>query len=366
MAVLKERPWLTLVLAWVSLSLVYTVALTSYAGSRFVPSLIWSTVTITIASLLGVAIWWLTARVPWPERLRPTFFLFHLGTAGVYAVVWILLDVTITAAMKGRDPLAAARSAPLFGLDWTLGALLYGLFVGLCYNVRAYRRYRSQQEAVARAESLAASARLDALRAQLNPHFLFNALHSLAPLVRHDQKAAEEAIDRLGELLRYALDEQMSGDVTLADELNFIRNYLALEQLRLGSRLRVDADVHPDLLDCTLPSFTLQPIVENAVRHGVAPRPRGGTVTIAARVEGGRLCVEVVDDGTGSTVERVNRATGLGLRALRQRLGTRYGAAANLDIDTAPGEGFTVRLYLPMEDSSGLTASEIADVEAGG
>ena len=81
MAALKERPWLTLVLAWVSLSLVYSVALTSYAGSRFVPSLIWSTVTITIASLLGVGIWWLTARVPWPERLRPTFFLFHLGTA---------------------------------------------------------------------------------------------------------------------------------------------------------------------------------------------------------------------------------------------------------------------------------------------
>ncbi len=117
MAVRGERPWLTLALAWISLSLVYSVALTSYAGSRFVPSLIWSTVTITIASFLGLAVWWLTGRVPWPERLKPGFFLLHLGAASVYAVVWILLDVTITAAMKGRDPLAAFRKAPIFGLD---------------------------------------------------------------------------------------------------------------------------------------------------------------------------------------------------------------------------------------------------------
>ena len=365
MPVRGERPWLTLVLAWISLSLVYSVALMGYAGSRFVPSLIWSTVTITIASLLGVVVWWLTGRVPWPERLQPSFFLLHLGAASVYAVVWILLDVTITAAMKGRDPLAAFRSAPIFGLDWTLGALLYGLFVGLCYNVRVYRRYRAQQEAVVQAQSLAASAQLNALRAQLNPHFLFNALHSLAPLVRHDQNAAEEAIDRLGELLRYALDEQMSGDVTLADEWNFVRNYLALEKLRLGSRLRVHPDVHPDLLDCALPSFTLQPIVENAIRHGIAPRPRGGTITIAARVQGGRLCIEVRDDGPGATAERVAKATGLGLRALRQRLEVRYGGAAALEVATAPGEGFTVRLLLPMEDNSRFTLSALADVEAG-
>jgi signal transduction histidine kinase len=365
LAVRNERPWLTLALGWISLSLVYSVALMGYAGSRFVPSLIWSAVTITIASLLGVAVWWLTGRVPWPERLKPGFFLFHLSAACVYAVVWILLDVTITAAMKGRDPLVAVRGASFFGLDWTLGALLYGLFVGLCYNVRVYRRYRTEQEALVRARSLAASAQLDALRAQLNPHFLFNALHSLAPLVRHDQNAAEEAIDRLGELLRYALDEQMSGDVTLADELNFVRNYLALEKLRLGGRLQVHSDVHPDLLDCALPSFTLQPIVENAIRHGIAPRPRGGTITISARVQGGRLCLEVNDDGSGATSERVAKAAGLGLRALRQRLEVRYGGAAALEVVTSPGEGFMVRLRLPLEDDSRFTFSALADVEAG-
>jgi sensor histidine kinase YesM len=202
-------------------------------------------------------------------------------------------------------------------------------------------------------------AELSALRGQLNPHFLFNTLHTLTALVRRDPQTAEHALEQFGGMLRYVLDVKRSAreDVTLADEMHFVRNYLALEQLRLGDRLRVVEHLDADALDCVLPSLTLQPLVENAIKYGIAPRARGGTLELSASVDDESLTLEVRDDGPGAASDVIDSAGGVGLRAVRQRLETRYDGHASLSIATAPGEGFSARVSLPAHTSSELAAS---------
>jgi LytS/YehU family sensor histidine kinase len=192
-------------------------------------------------------------------------------------------------------------------------------------------------------------AELQALRARLDPHFLFNTLHSIQALVRSDARSAEQALETFGALLRYVLETERDArdEVTLEDELAFIRSYLALERLRLGDRLRVVEDVQDDALECRILALTLQPLVENAVRHGIAPRARVGTLRLSARVDGDRLEVAVGDDGQGGDPRTLATAEGLGFRVVQQRLQARYGEAARVDVTAAPQEGWLVRLTLP-------------------
>ena len=160
-------------------------------------------------------------------------------------------------------------------------------------------------------------------------------------------------------MLRYVLDVKRSAreDVTLADEMQFVRNYLSLEQLRLGDRLRVVEHLDPDALDCVLPSLTLQPLVENAIKYGIAPRARGGTLELSASLDDESLTLEVRDDGPGAASDVIESAGGVGLRAVRQRLETRYDGRARFAVTTAPGEGFSARVTLPAQTSSELVAS---------
>ena len=341
-------PWLLLALVGVALTLNYSVALIGLAGAGVGRAILWALETISLALLLGGLVWRLTGIVPWPARPQLRFLLIQVVAGSVYTFVFVSIDSLISAVVRGRTDYYMAWSSSITGIDWVFGTFMYGLIVGLCYSIRGQRRNLQQQEALLAAEALAARAQVGALRAQLNPHFLFNALHSLAPLVRHDPAAAEAALDRLGDLLRYALDDNMRGDVTLADEWTFVRNYLALEQLRLGDRLRVDARLDDEALDQLVPSFLLQPLVENAVRHGISPLTRGGTIAIVARVDSHRLLISVSDDGAGALEHDVREAGGLGLRALRERIAVRYDGAARMDVHTSPGNGMRVGLVLPL------------------
>jgi two-component system LytT family sensor kinase len=148
--------------------------------------------------------------------------------------------------------------------------------------------------------------------------------------------------------------------VTLGDELEFVRNYLSLEQLRLGDRLRIVENVDPDALDCILPSLTLQPLVENAIKYGIAPRTAGGTIGIGASFRDNMLVLEVSDDGQGAASDIAHSAPGVGLRAVRQRLETRYPQAALLAVATAPGHGFVVHIELPAHTASASAAPLLA------
>jgi LytS/YehU family sensor histidine kinase len=187
-----------------------------------------------------------------------------------------------------------------------------------------------------------------ALRAQVNPHFLFNALHSVGALVAIDPARADKALECLGDLLRYALGAE--DEVLFAQEWRFTENFLAFEQIRLGERLSVNASADPDTLSAMVPPLILQPLVENAVRHGIADRPEGGRIEVRASIEDACLTLRVTDDGRGAAGVA---GDGLGLGSVRRRLHARYGDRSALDVHPAAA-GFTVTVRLPLETAGDL------------
>jgi two-component system LytT family sensor kinase len=345
--------WFLYAAAWSPLAVVYGVLI----AQRGVPPAIAASsgfTSVLPAALLGAAVYLMAGRIGGPDRGRLRLAAVHLILAVVYAGLW---SASILAMMWIDAPESARVDYIRYALGWQFvsGLMVYGVIAGIAAATHAWEQVREQERVAARSEALRARAELHALRAQLDPHFLFNTLHSLMALVRSDARAAEQAVERFGDLLRYVLDvnRDRREEVPLAEEWAFVRSYLALEELRLGSRLRVVHHVDPDLFDSLVPTFALQPLVENAIRHAIAPHTRGGTVTITARADGtDRLVLEVRDDGPGTTPERALAATGVGLRVLRQRLEALYGPAARLEIATAPTEGFSASITLPMRTAA--------------
>lgn len=207
-------------------------------------------------------------------------------------------------------------------------------------------RLESEQRAAALEGQLAAT-RLSALRMQLQPHFLFNTLNSVTALLRRDPEAAREMLRRLGVLFERSLDLEGDERVPLREEIGLLQNYLAIEQTRFRERLRVVIDVDEEVADALVPSLVLQPLVENSIRHGLAPRAAGGTVRLRGFRQAGFLNVLVIDDGRG--LPAVGVREGIGLKNTRMRLEYLYGERQMLTVGPSPESGVTVRLVLPFE-----------------
>ena len=344
-------------LAWTPLAALYALVL-AMQPRMDVPSALWGAAwTIGSAALLGVGALWLSTRVQWDRAHRARFFAVH-GLAALAYSGALTGEIALTIKYQAPRESYERFMREAFGWQLLYGIALYGLVVGISYALQTARRLRDEERRAARAEALRVDAELRALRAQLNPHFLFNTLHSITALVRIDPADGERALEQFGALLRYVLDvnRERSEEVPLEEEMGFVRTYLALERLRLGSRLRVVEEIDPDALECLVLAFTLQPLVENAIRHGIAPRAGEGTLRIAATVVGDHLVMEVADDGSGADAARVDVASGVGLSAVRQRLETRWGNAARMEIVTAPRNGFLVRLTVPAATTPVLRA----------
>jgi LytS/YehU family sensor histidine kinase len=286
---------------------------------------------------LGWAVWsWLqTGTTTGP--LAGASMLRHVGLALAFSLAWTASFVLFTYLVRGylsRGPLGHESA---WQLVW--GLLVYAAILAAA---RLRLQVREREEAALRAE-------LQALRAQINPHFMFNTLHSLGQLAAEDVSATQQAIERFGALMRHVLEAARVDrhEVPLEEELRFVRDYLELERLRLGGRLVVVETVEDDALECVVPVLLMQPLVENAIRHGIAPLRKGGTVRICARLNGECLEIEVSDDGLGARPEAPRRATGLGLRTVERLLAAQHGDRARMDIDTGEGRGFHVRLRLP-------------------
>ena len=215
---------------------------------------------------------------------------------------------------------------------------------GLRHAIEYYRRYRSREVAASRLEAQLAQAQLEVLKMQLQPHFLFNTMHAISALLYRDPEAADRMIARLSDFLRLTLDSAGVQEVTLKREMEYLDKYLEIEQVRFGERLDIRRAVAADTLDLLVPNLVLQPLVENAVRHGIAPRAAGGRIEVTASREGSSLVIEVSDDGPGPDGILVD---GVGLTNTRARLAQLYGAGAKLELEPAAHGGFSSRLTLP-------------------
>jgi len=227
--------------------------------------------------------------------------------------------------------------------------VLQALVVAAIY-VAGARLFTWLRDRARDSEELSLRSRLAALQAQLNPHFLFNTLNAIAALIPKDPARAEETVERLASVLQYAMSSSARERVTLAEELEAVRDYLAIERARFGERLRstieVDASLEPD----AVPPMLLQPLVENAVLHGLSSREEGGAIVVEGRVERGAMILKVSDDGVGPGASK-RRGNRIGIENLRERLALTYGGAARLSVGARPGGGFECEIRVPRPTS---------------
>lgn len=302
---------------------------------------------LTFASLLPSAI---LLALAWPltgfiERRR-----YRLA-----GVIGIHLPTAFAFSVMSQTPFWMTFHAPK-PISWYVWPLLYHamtylLGAGVFHLIRASEAAHRQTLAMKDAQNLLIASELSALRNKLNPHFLFNTLHSIISLTQRNPAAAETALFQFSDMLRYVLDTERSGTdrVTLDAELDFVRDYLELEQLRLGARLQVEWDLDEDAGDHPLPALSLQPLVENSIKHAFNPHSRPGTLQIRTRRDPGTgaLTMTVRDDGPGVDPDSIATSSGLGLRTIERRLQLDYGSRAALRVQSAPGEGFCVSVTVP-------------------
>lgn len=236
---------------------------------------------------------------------------------------------------------------PLFRDNIHLNILTYWVILGVYYVLDYHHRWREREVHAAELERALSEAQLQALKMQLHPHFLFNALNSIAALMHSDVEAADTMLVRLSDLLRRALDQAGAQEVSLGQELDFLRPYLEIEKVRFQERLSVVFAIPPELLEARVPNLILQPLVENAIRHGIAPRTAPGHITVSAVREGETLHLEVRDNG-GGLFEGRSPVEGIGLGNTRARLERLYGAAQSFTLVNLPEGGLSARVSLPL------------------
>ena len=285
----------------------------------------------------------------------------HLLAGTLICVAWgayhIALDMFFSG---GYEPFKARTFVRVIFVNIDRELLVYWIIVVLSHAVNYYQRYRE-------GELRASQAQLQALKMQLHPHFLFNALHSISALVHTDPDAADKMIARLGDFLRLTLDSAAAQEVPLRQELEFLDCYLDIERTRFRDRLTTHIDAEPQVLDCVVPNLILQPIVENAIRHGVSQRAATGHVEVRAARRGGSLHLEVRDNGRGLT-EGGSEACrgqkgGVGLSNTRARLQQLYGGSYRFEIANAPEGGAVVTLEIPLHGSPAPQEGRAAIVE---
>jgi len=230
----------------------------------------------------------------------------------------------------------------------------YWLILAVVHAVDYYAKYRDREVRASQLEARLAEARLAALKRQMNPHFLFNTLNSISSLMYDDPGAADAMLARLSELLRLALDADGEQEVPLERELAMLSRYLEIEKIRFEDRLRVEVDIAPALLAARVPALSLQPLAENAIRHGIARRPEGGTLRVRAAREDGHLRLTVEDDGPGLPEAGGSANGGIGLKNLRARLEQLYGEAQRIDLMNRPGSGAVVEIMIPFRTGETL------------
>lgn len=341
---LRAHPMFWVTAFWCFLSLLYVPQQLIIAAVRGLPD----PAQVIVLSNFGIfmiwaaftpIVWQITRRWPLPGPAFAPRLGVHLLAALALAGVHLLLMVLWLKLIGRSGDWATLVQLQLSGVTAT-NIMLYSLAAIACHGYDWWLRYRV-------VERSRVEAQLTALRAQLDPHFLFNTLNALAELAHQDAALTERLILRLSELLRRSLSGSGQHWATLAEELDFLAAYLEIHHALMGDRLRVQIDVAAGLRSERVPRLMLQPLVENAIRHGLAPKRDGGTVKVSARRDGDALRLSVSDDGVGG---RAPPREGIGLGNLRRRLDVLYRGAASMQVEGLTNGGFEVRIELPAQE----------------
>ncbi len=312
--------------AWTIVALLFAGQLavdSAYSGHR---------IAAPQAIALGLTGWYawalLSPLVIWlARRFR------HLGAHAAISIVVTMAKIALTTEVLRMFDVPQRSISLLVNIPMNVAA--YFAIVGVTWFIDARLR-------ASRLEASLAEARLELLRNQIHPHFLFNTLHAISELMHEDVDAADRMMTRLAELLRASLESSGKPRVTLRDELGTLDRYIDIERVRLGERLRYQSTIDPAALDRLVPNFLLQPLVENAIRHAVVNRREGGSIDVHANVDGTKLVIRIDDDGPGLGADHVER---VGLGNVRARLEQMYGSAARFEIRS--DRGAHVRIEIP-------------------
>ena len=291
------------------------------------------------AAVTAVAVL-ITRRFPIGEAPLGRTLLVHFAAGIILPPIRLILYLQVWELAGGAPRVIPFRFAENY--------LVYLAMLGVVHAVYYSQRFRDRQVAAHRLEAELSSAQLHILKTQLHPHFLFNTLNGISSVMYSDVRAADRMLTQLAELLRHSLSSFHAQKVTLQRELDFLLPYLQIEQARLGDRLTLEMELHPGLELALVPHLILQPLAENAVRHGISTRPAGGCLQVRVAARDERLCLEVSDDGPGTGQPTPSAGQGVGLSNTRARLASLYGEDHEFRIEDGP-EGFTVHVELPLE-----------------
>ena len=280
-------------------------------------------------------------------------WLPSLGVHALWSVALTLVQIgiaewflqTFTSARPERKSLRDAFLDNFHSSLPTYWIILFGY-----YAFDYYVKYRDRELQASQLETRLSQAQLQALKMQLNPHFLFNTLNTISSLMYTDAEAADAMMSRLSELLRLTLEKDATQEVTLKEEMEQLERYIAIERIRFEERLDVRIDVDPSVLAARVPNFSLQPLVENAIRHGIAPRPEGGRLDLSAMRHEGTLRIRLHDDGPGLQPSGAARREGIGVANTRARLAQLYGAGHRFTMTNAPEGGLLVEMEIPYRE----------------
>jgi sensor histidine kinase YesM len=293
---------------------------------------------------------WVCRRFP-IERSR---LLKHVGLHICFGALFSITHIVLYILVQGifyPEAFAFQESFTFWFVRRFHGNLLYyATFVVISHALQYYERFRERELRASELETRLAQAQLQALKMQLQPHFLFNTLHTISELVHEDPELADRMITRLSDLLRMTLENTGVHEVTLRKEIEFLKGYLEIEQARLGDRLKVRIEIAPETWDARVPNLLLQPLVENAIRHGIAPYAGPGEIIIQSEHDGGALRLQVRDTGAGLARNWPERAqNGVGLANTQTRLLKLYGSRQTFNTGSETGRGFVVDISIPFQ-----------------
>jgi two-component system, LytTR family, sensor kinase len=298
----------------------------------------WYTCAIFTPPFVWLARRWPLERSRWLPRLAMWLAVSSIAVVLKYAIMYAVLVLF----ERNTRPLGT-----IIASSFIVESIAFWAMIAVIHAIEFYDRYREREEHATELRGQLAEARLEALSARLHPHFLFNTLQGISTLLHRDPAAADRMLTQLGALLRRSLERGLLPEVPLHEELDVVRDYIGIQQVRFGDRLAVKVEVEPGVHEFLVPYFVLQPLMENAIQHGIARRAGAGEIRIGAAIEGQRLRIAVTDNGPG--LERPNEfpRDGIGLSSTRLRLKTLYGDDASLAVGPAPGGGFRAELSLP-------------------